>query len=278
MISWYYVEGTERIGPVSFEALRQLCVQEKINHETYVWKKGFANWERLKNVSELSSIFEIDENIKEEISEITNEHFNLELKTENQIDSIQKEEVSNKSSPIIIDSFNWENLNRNSSVFYLNIGRDRRQNKSHYFGPFSIKELIYAFKQKRINDNSLVFAAGLDNWQEVHSIPILRKSLELEGLTIPINVKSPYLFIGERVSTTFDFLVKDINLKQAEILTGSQFTIGEELQLSLFKGMNLKSRNITVRVDSINKFEQSYVLSIIEMNEDVVKAIHEFNE
>lgn len=267
MISWYYVEGAERIGPVSFEALKELYIQEKINHETYVWKKGFANWERLKNVSELNALFDIVENVKEEF-------------IENPIDQIESQNVIKISNdtPLFIDSFSWSHLKNNISIFYLNIGRDRKQNKSHYYGPFSIEELIFAFKQNRINDSSLIFAAGFETWQEVQSIPMLRDALELHGLTIPINVKSPYLFIGEKMSMTFDLFIKDINLKQAVILTNSQFSIGEELHLSLFKGMIFKSKNIVVRIDSFNKLEQSYVLSIIEMNEEVVKAIHEFNE
>ena len=53
MVKWYYVQGPDRVGPVSVEALKELFLKEEINPESYVWRKGFQNWERIKDVSEL---------------------------------------------------------------------------------------------------------------------------------------------------------------------------------------------------------------------------------
>ena len=53
MVNWYYVIGSERVGPVSVSALKVLFSTGEISNDTYIWKKGFANWERLKDVTEL---------------------------------------------------------------------------------------------------------------------------------------------------------------------------------------------------------------------------------
>ena len=53
MVNWYYVVGSERVGPVSVSALKVLFSNGEITNDTYIWKKGFANWERLKDVAEL---------------------------------------------------------------------------------------------------------------------------------------------------------------------------------------------------------------------------------
>jgi hypothetical protein len=67
MVNWYYVLGSERVGPVSVEILKSLFLSDEINSETYIWKKGFQNWEHLKDVGELSFEKVTKENIAEKI-------------------------------------------------------------------------------------------------------------------------------------------------------------------------------------------------------------------
>ena len=53
MTSWYYVQGTERMGPVEEKELHNIFIAGTIVPESYVWTKGFANWEKLQDVTEL---------------------------------------------------------------------------------------------------------------------------------------------------------------------------------------------------------------------------------
>lgn len=51
--SWYYVSGTQSLGPVAEEALRQLVNEGKITPATLVWKEGFQAWLPAQQVPDL---------------------------------------------------------------------------------------------------------------------------------------------------------------------------------------------------------------------------------
>ncbi len=51
--SWYYVENEQRIGPVDEDELKGLIHNKIIDGDTYVWKKGMENWEKLREVVDL---------------------------------------------------------------------------------------------------------------------------------------------------------------------------------------------------------------------------------
>ena len=54
MDKWFYAEGSERKGPVSAEELIAIIKNGQIGPESYVWKKGYEGWVKLKTVSEFS--------------------------------------------------------------------------------------------------------------------------------------------------------------------------------------------------------------------------------
>ena len=58
MANWYYVRGSERVGPVTEEEISELYRGGELDQESFVWTKSFANWIKIKNVSELSYLNE----------------------------------------------------------------------------------------------------------------------------------------------------------------------------------------------------------------------------
>ena len=55
-VDWYYVEGEKRVGPIKEEQLIIKIKEGDLGKDNFVWKKGFDNWKKLKDVSELSNI------------------------------------------------------------------------------------------------------------------------------------------------------------------------------------------------------------------------------
>ena len=49
-VEWYYVEGEQRIGPVPQSKISELIEEGNLTEENFVWKKGFENWKKLKEV------------------------------------------------------------------------------------------------------------------------------------------------------------------------------------------------------------------------------------
>lgn len=280
MVNWYYVDGTERVGPTNENQLEELFRTEKINLETYVWRKGFANWERLKNVSELDfsarlkNINSHNENIidfnlpnKEAILEAKNKHFDFELKSEVW-----------KDTPKSIEQFSYTHLKENDSCFFIKIGHDRNKGVVDYFGPYSVDELMHAYEQNRINDKTLLFALGFDDWQSISSIPYFKQKLKKESLLLPINSQSPYYFVYEKDGKLKVLLIKAVVKNNAKVLTSDLIEKGEEIRASLFIASRLIKQNINLKVENTDLKSQALNVKISNADEEVKDLLKEFNE
>lgn len=53
---WYYVEGSERRGPVEEKDLKELFESEILNVSSLVWCKGMQNWQKVEEIAELASL------------------------------------------------------------------------------------------------------------------------------------------------------------------------------------------------------------------------------
>ena len=145
MVNWYYVVGSERVGPVSVSALKVLFSNGEITNDTYIWKKGFVNWERLKDVAELKLDEMEIESVPAPVStpspaavveaEPAKNEDRFELKApvkkaaarentrEIKIDQLKKEE---KTSPEVTFTFSWHSVNEQEELFFIKIGKDRK--------------------------------------------------------------------------------------------------------------------------------------------------------
>lgn len=52
---WYYAEGTEKRGPVSFERLEQLVAERHLGPSDWVWNESLDEWKPVCEVAELSA-------------------------------------------------------------------------------------------------------------------------------------------------------------------------------------------------------------------------------
>lgn len=137
---WYYVDGTERVGPVSLEELKGLYQATKINQDSYVWSKGFDNWKFLRDVEELKSLATPDT-----------------PSTPAEIPPVQD------MDPINTESINLQTVDSDKKIFTVKVGYDRGGSATEY-GPFSLKQLRKAYDENRINDRTYIFAPGMSTW------------------------------------------------------------------------------------------------------------------
>jgi len=54
-VQYFYANGGQQAGPVSFDQLKALFANRTVNKDSLVWKQGMANWTALKEVEELKS-------------------------------------------------------------------------------------------------------------------------------------------------------------------------------------------------------------------------------
>jgi hypothetical protein len=267
MISWYYVDGSERVGPVAEDVLLTLLGDGKINTETYVWRKGFENWERLKNVSEL------EDNIKLEETHTPAKALASSENLKNKLEQIEVEVEQVKVDPLI-----WSNVDPKDSIFYLRIGLDRKSSPVEYYGAYSLVELKEAFLHKRINEKTQVFATGMGVWKELNCLSFFQENLNLEANTFSTVVKNPLYLIGKLNGEKFTILVSSVKDKHGKGLINRGFEKKTTLEVAAFWGDNLITDKAKILIEDVTSFEQLINLSIIEENHNLTMAIKEYNE
>lgn len=150
--AWYYVKGSERVGPINLEEIQDLIKENSLTEESYLWRKGFSNWEKLKNIEELK-------NLKQEENPDILEDFSPPN---------MAEEVASQKG------FNWQEIDTDKDLFFIKIGADRGTDANEY-GPFSIKKIHQLFSENRINGKTLIFSSGMDNWGFLAETPLYQE-------------------------------------------------------------------------------------------------------
>ncbi len=135
--SWYYVLKGQRHGPVSLEVLQQMMTKDELNPQDFIWKKGFENWKKITDVSEV------------------------------QVAKVQAPEVPAHLPPVMdtpaaID-FSFSKIGADERQIFVRIGTDRGGATADY-GPFSLNQLKTLFEQKRINGKTSFFVKGMKEW------------------------------------------------------------------------------------------------------------------
>ncbi|MFT6069775.1 MAG: hypothetical protein ACJAT2_001688 [Bacteriovoracaceae bacterium] len=135
--NWWYVEGSDRKGPVEESELRSLLETGVLKEDGFIWTKGFENWIKLNEVSELSHLLGKEEAPAE----------------------VRREPAIEKPS------IDLQSIGENERIFYIKTGIDRSKNElGAEYGPFSIDQLKRLFEENRINDKTYIFTTGMENW------------------------------------------------------------------------------------------------------------------
>lgn len=271
MTNWYYVQGSERVGPVNEESLRSLFQKEVINSESYIWKKGFANWERLKDVSEL----DFSQAPAAVTAEVKVEK--KEGRKEDKKAAAAKAEVlaEKESSPEVIFNFDWKTVRTEEEVFFIKIGHDRKAHPvSDLYGPYSLNELKEALDERRINNHTWIFAAGMPGWVEVGQTPLDPKNLKLN--TEHVLDEAPLLLVVKNDPLPLIALVQVAGVKKCTLLGAGPFQTGKVVLGSIYSGTTLKAKNLKLTIDEFKPHEQKALCSINEINEAAKKIMQNY--
>lgn len=112
--NWYYVQKGNRQGPVDVSVISQMIAKQELTPSDFVWKKGFENWKKIKEVAELQSA-PIPELIPEPIKEFP-----------------AAPEVHMEKKEFSFISI----TNHDERCLFIRVGNDRGEASSDY-GPFS---------------------------------------------------------------------------------------------------------------------------------------------
>ncbi len=190
--NWYYVQQGNRQGPVSLETVQSLINSKTLNDQDFVWKKGFDNWKKIKEVDELA------------------------------VSSIP---VPPTISKIEFTDPNLSEIDPTDRVLFIRIGVDRG-GKANDYGPFTLNQLKQLFKENRVNGKTLLFMTGMKEWklladfndyQEVFEEvpPMIKEEERRRAIRKPFVAR---MFVNNE-QTVFEGICRDISIGGMQVLT-----------------------------------------------------------
>jgi hypothetical protein len=201
--NWWYVEGSDRKGPVEENELRSLLDTGILKEDGFIWTKGFENWIKLNEVSELSHLL-------------------------GSAEEISSPEISRKPA-IEKPGIDLKSIDLNERIFYIKTGIDRSKNElGAEYGPFSIDQLKRLFEENRINEKTYIFTTGMDNWTivvdfELFGIISGGKIVEIEDDERRAHLRKPFVanmyFHDE--SQLFEGVCRDISIGGLQVLVSN---------------------------------------------------------
>lgn len=229
---WYYVQGSERIGPIDQQELEGLFNQGTLGSDSYVWRKGFENWQHLKNVEELAYLNEAPAPTMNDFEEDADE----------EVEEIPMMGVGDDQlvAPTRAPQFDINKIRANEKVFTIKIGYDRGGQENEY-GPFSINQLTRAFGEGRINEKTFIFTPGMSTWVLLGDFDRFDEIAgglppQINEMDRRVNVRKPFvarLFFhnNERV---FEGICRDISVGGLQILV-SEFPckVGDSVSMNV---------------------------------------------
>lgn len=253
MVNWFYVVGSERVGPVSEIMLKGLITAGEINADSYVWRKGFSGWERLKDVAELNGADSSSENVEAEAAVVEEEN-----------------------SPEVRFNFDWNKVKEQEEQFYLRIGHDRKNFEgTDIYGPYSLTELREALTDKRINQNTLIFAPGMDGWMKIQHTPA-SAGLSGTGSSKDLTIEEvPLMIVLNHSPLPLVTVVKKAGAVGGRLLGAGPFGeyTGQTLLATLYAGNEVKARNLKVRIDQYHTKEQTIEFAFESLDSQAKKIM-----
>lgn len=285
MENWFYVDGAKQVGPVAKEVLVGLFNDNHISLETYVWKKGLAQWERYKNVDELmdqSEEYELftdddEDEVQEEVAEAVetpkegilaaqeesvDHDFTSEMNME---DDFQMEEEEDFDL-----DFSWEVVDDEDEIFFIKIGQDRETADHRAFGPYSLDELKTAFEHKRISSKTLLTSAGLDNWIKIHNTPVNELFLDNGNLFLE-RENRPFFATILKDGLELVGLIKNVNYPRFEMNINKEAESLENTTVmsTLYRGSQFAMKKVEIKIEKYDAFKQTARCVLVIKNEEL---------
>lgn len=213
--SWYYVQKGNRHGPVALEVIQQMVSDSELSSSDYVWKKGFENWKKIKEVTELEESPAAAAPVQE----------TFKAPTPAPAQAQAPKPAADLGPKIEYKEVSLRSLSPDERTIYVRIGNDRGLPPSDY-GPFSVTQVKQLFKESRINGKTLIFVTGMKEWKVLGDLPEYQEIFEeappvIQDADRRAAVRKPFvarLFVQNN-KKVFEGICRDISVGGMQILT-----------------------------------------------------------
>lgn len=225
MSEWYYVEDGERMGPVSQSDLGGLVNNNTLDRDSFIWTKGFENWEKFHTVDKVAHLVN---NIAapEEVQEVSST-------SSPELEEIPLMDEADKS-------INWQKINQGERIFMVKIGADRGCKEVEY-GPYSLEQLKLAYDQNRISGKTFFYTSGMASWSFLADMPIFEEVFsetapKLDDVDRRVTVRKPFvarMFFHDN-KVVYEGICRDISEGGMQVLTSEcPVHLGEEVSMNV---------------------------------------------
>lgn len=267
---WYYVQGSERVGPVDKDKLSELFSSGVLDNDSYVWKKGFDNWKYIKDVAELEDLAVSTQ------SELPQQQPDLDEETDPFMELPKMHQTN-------VGDFSWDNIKDDDTAISVKIGVDRGGHEAEY-GPFSINQLKKALEENRINEKTFIFTPGLDDWVFLADTPLYQR---ITGSLPPmiqeterrVNKRRPFvarLFFHDN-EQVYEGVCRDISVGGLQLLVSDcPVGVGDEVNLNVHPDnseYHFVARGKVVR--SLDG-ERGFSLRFEELSQEAINSIQQY--
>ncbi|MGE3610511.1 MAG: GYF domain-containing protein [Bacteriovoracaceae bacterium] len=249
--NWYYVQKGNRHGPVDFGVLESLIAREELKQEDFVWKKGFENWKKIKDVSELIAI--------------------------------PKQSSALDLPPVEFADVNLKDLDSENRIIYVRIGIDRGGAFSDY-GPFNIKQLKQLFKENRINGKTLIFCKGMRDWKILGDLPEYQEIFQqmppvIKEVERRVNVRKPFIarMFVQNNKKVFEGICRDISIGGMQVLIDNfQGQSGDKITINVHPENTEYHFTASGQVVRILEGNSGFSFRFQGLSEDAKKSIERY--
>jgi hypothetical protein len=197
--SWYYVLKGQRQGPVDVGVITTLVQSQQLREDDYIWKKGFDNWRKLKDIAEFQNLV-------------------------GGAPAVPEFEVPKKvDAPQVL---RLGALDPEEKSIYVRIGVDRGGAPAEY-GPYSPSLVKRLYHENRVNGRTQFFVRGrTDDWgfladvadfEEVFSDmpPVIQETERRRWIRKPLLAR---MFVQNN-KKVFEGVCRDISVGGMQVLT-----------------------------------------------------------
>jgi hypothetical protein len=253
--NWYYVQKGNRQGPVDQDVIMSMIGNQELTPADFVWKKGFDNWKKIKEVTELQGL-------------------------------VAEETAAFPAAPVMqteTKEFSFTGIDEEDRSIFIRIGNDRDSANSDY-GPFSLKQLKQLYKENRINGKTFIFNTGMKEWKVLGDLPEYQDLFH--ELPPPIKdvdrrtaARKPFvarLFVQNN-KKLFEGLCRDISIGGMQVLVNDfKGHAGDKISINVHPentDYNFAASGVVVRVLEGNS---GFSFRFQDLNEEAKRSIEKY--
>lgn len=266
--TWYYVQGSERVGPVEESEIAGLFGNGTLKSDSYVWTKGYDNWVKAEEVDDLAGYLSSDAPTEEAAISM----------------SAEPEPVQETQAPSseVAHSEIWD-LGEDDQVITIKVGYDRGGDEIEY-GPYSVSQMRRAFTENRINGKTFVFVPGADNWSFLADTPLFNRITTELPPTIEeqerrVHVRKPFVarLLFHDQSKVYEGICRDISVGGLQILVSDYpAKIGDYIKMNVHPENDDVSFSASGRVVRVLDGNQGFSLRFDSLEEKARTSIEKY--